>query len=359
MSTINILETLPHKVLTPIPEGEKPTFTSLLKIHQELNANAMAISSNRGGGHYGHLALVLPAAAFNALPNTVAWVDPVHPGDQPVIPAGPPNPTAAQITEINRQYKADLAQFQLFGAAKSLLRSQLLASVPDTYTKILKNTQLGYANATALALLNHLDTTYGTVTPDDLTANTNNMNRQWDPTQPIEDLWNQIKDCQAYAEPHDPISNAHAIRAAINNLEASGVFTEALRKWRDRPIVEHTWDRLTADFNKADKERNRHLTTKHLGFANKAETTPVRELDTMSYCWSHGLSSNKTHTSSTCSYPQPGHQKMATVSNMMGGCCIIKRRQGERAVYRRPERKQRDENTPPNAAATTTETVTK
>jgi hypothetical protein len=117
--------------------------------------------------------------------------------------------------------------------------------------------------------------------------------------------------------------------------------------------VEHTWDNLTADFTRADKERNRHLTTKQTGFANKTvENTPVRELNTMSYCWSHGLSHNTTHTSATCSFPQPGHQKEATVANMMGGCCIIKRQKGERAVYRRPEKK-RDENTNPNTANTT------
>ena len=145
MSTINIIETLPHKVLTPIPEGEKPSYTSLLKIHQELNANAMAIPSNRGGGIYGLLALVIPTTTFDALPNSAPWVAPIHPGANPVLP---PAPTQPVITEANRQYKASLEEFLLVQAAKSLLRTQLLTAVPDTYTKILKNTQLGYANAT-------------------------------------------------------------------------------------------------------------------------------------------------------------------------------------------------------------------
>jgi hypothetical protein len=179
MSTINILETLPHKSLSAIPEGEKPTFITLLKIHQEINANAMAIPSNRGGGIYGHLALVIPAATFNDLPNAMAWNDPVHPGPTPILPAG--GATQAVITETNRLYKAEIKEFQLFQAAKSLLRTQLLAAVPDTYTKTLKHVQLGYANTTALMILTHLDTAYGTVTPDNLTNNTINMTNNGTP----------------------------------------------------------------------------------------------------------------------------------------------------------------------------------
>ena len=58
----------------------------------------------------------------------------------------------------------------------------------------------------------------------------------------------------------------------------------------------------------------------------------------MYYCWSHGLGPFKTHTSATCTHPQPGHQKTATMSDMRGGCCIIKRKKGERAIYKKPQR---------------------
>ena len=357
MSTINTTEILPHKTLTAIAHGEKPTFSTLLTIHQELNANAMAIASNRGGGQYGHLSTVIPIATFTALPNAAPWVDPVHPGNTPIHL---PGATGAQITEGNRQYKANLDEFQLFHATKALLKTQLLAAIPDTYTKILKHNQFGYANVTVLALLNHLDTHYGTVTFDDLDTNLNNLTRRWDPTQPLEDLWNQINECQIYAAPHDPITVATAVRAAITNLTNSGVFTDALCDWCKRPAIEHTWDNLTTAFNTADKEHRRTLKTSDIGYANKVaeigstnkltNTTAMNDITNMHYCWTHGLSSNKSHTSATCSFPQPGHQKTATVCNMLGGCCIIKCQKGERAVYRRPQKPKDEENTPPNAA---------
>ena len=128
-----------------------------------------------------------------------------------------------------------MEEFQLFHATKALLKTQLLAAVPDTYTKILKHTQFGYANTTVLQLLTHLDTTYGTVTFDDLNTNLQNMTHQWDPSQPLKDLWHQLRECRVYVEPHDPITEPTAIRAAITNLTASGVFTNALKDWRKRP----------------------------------------------------------------------------------------------------------------------------
>jgi hypothetical protein len=66
-------------------------------------------------------------------------------------------------------------------------------------------------------MLTHLDNTYGTITADDLNDNIEHMNAKWSPTQPIEDLWNQIELCRCYADPHDPITELAATRAAIQH----------------------------------------------------------------------------------------------------------------------------------------------
>ena len=57
----NILERMPHKVLTRI-QGE-PTFETLEQFQRELRANAKAIHSTLGGGANGHLGLVMTQAA--------------------------------------------------------------------------------------------------------------------------------------------------------------------------------------------------------------------------------------------------------------------------------------------------------
>jgi hypothetical protein len=350
MSSIDPITFFPHPELTTIPADSVPDFSSLKTIHRQLNANALAVPSTRGGGLLGHLALVIPPAQYLAQPNAAAWINPANPGPLPAPVVGA---TAAQIAEASRVYKVILEEFKIYATMENNLKRLIIAAVPDTFIKTLKDDDFGYANVTTLDILNHLDTTYGTVSADDLEDNVNRMNAEWSPTQPIEDLWNQIEQCQRYAQPHDPITERAATRAAVQNLTNSGVFSDALKDWRKRTTAQQTWANLKLDFTTADKERRRQLTTAQAGFANKATQDKENQIPSkppppnvgakttvMGYCWSHGYGSNTNHTSSTCTNPQPGHRMEATVDNMLGGCCIIKRRTGERAVYKRPERKQ-------------------
>ncbi|CAB9528753.1 hypothetical protein SEMRO_2312_G322870.1 [Seminavis robusta] len=344
------------ETLTSIPPDEKPTYATLKIIHQEMNANAMAIPSTNGGGHYGHLALVIPAAAFTALPNAIAWVAPIHPGESPIHGVAP---TAAQISENNRVYEANEKKFLTYKATETALKKQLLEAIPETFIKSLKHEMYGYAQITTLELLTHLDTTYGNVNADDLEDNMKRMHAQWSPTQSIEDLYNQLKDAQKFAADHDTISDKMAVRAAIKNLTNSGVFTDAIKDWRKKPDNDQTMAALQTHFTEADKERRRILTSKEVGYANKAAAKqPANDKaniimngsgTVMYYCWTHGLGPNSNHTSRDCTKKAPGHRSEATGDDMLGGCCIIRRKAGERAVYRRPQRQERenDENTPP------------
>ena len=340
---------MPYPALTPLGDA-RPNHVNLELLHRQLNANAMEINSARGGGQHGYLALLLSATDYNNIPNTQPWVATVHPGPAPMHAQA--QPTGPQIAETNRQYKADLEEFQQATSIASILKKQLLEAVPNTYTALLSDRRFFYANVTVLQLLQHLDTTYGIVTADDLDENMNRLKAEWHPPVPLEELWKQVLDCKAFAADHDPFTDATAVRAVIANLTNAGVFTEALREWRKRPVAEHTWANVVADFTAADVERRRTVTTADLGYqrhqANKAtdnkENTPIGANTNfapipLAYCWSHGLGPNTNHTSTSCNRPEPGHRKEATADNMLGGCCIIKRRNGERAVYVRPARR--------------------
>ncbi|CAB9524068.1 hypothetical protein SEMRO_1490_G277020.1 [Seminavis robusta] len=68
-----------------------------------------------------------------------------------------------------------------------------------------------------------------------------------------------------------------AVRAAIKNLTNSGVFTDAIKDWRKMSDDAQTMDALQTHFTEADKERRRILTTKEVGYANKASMKPVNE----------------------------------------------------------------------------------
>jgi hypothetical protein len=360
----NFNNTFPHPALTKLG-NERPTQMTLRQLHKELNANAISVSSFRGNGTLGHFALVATPEAYLTASGNIPFEPPVQPGPAPVhpIPA-----TAAQITEINRQYLADVKEFTTYANTESSLKKLLLAAVPDTFTSELSDDLLGYASVTVLALLQHLDTNYGTITADDLDLNLKNLYQEWTTNQPLEDLFNQIIKCRAFASTIDPITEQTAVRAALQNLENTGVFTDAIRDWRKIPLAERTMGNLKTFFTLADNERKRALTTRSAGYhqaatvsiapttvpdnnniALAAAPTPMVKIETkIFYCWSHGLGPNKEHTSATCNAKQRGHRDTATIYNMLGGCNYIRRRRGEVAVYVRPR---------PNAVPTATLTA--
>jgi hypothetical protein len=335
----SVEQQFPHQELTPLAITDKPTNASLRPLRKELNANAMSIPSVRGGGAHGHLSLTMPAAAYTALTGAV-FVTPVHPGPAPIHVLGA---TQAQITETNRQYSANLKEFSTYIAVEANLKKLLIQAVPNVFIDELNNELFGYANTTTLALLTHLTTTYGTITSDDLNSNLDDLSRTWTSTQPLEDLWKQIRHCRLFAEDHDPISEAMAVRSAVQNLENSGVFIDAIKDWRKRPEAEHTFALLKEHFNTADRERLRLLTSSSAGYlaqalaateivADPAPPKPRKPM-TLHYCWSHGLGPNPTHTSATCRRQITGHRTDSVLTNMLGGCNIIHRRRGERAVF--------------------------
>jgi hypothetical protein len=67
------------------------------------------------------------------------------------------------------------------------------------YLVVLNDDMVGFANITALEMLDHLFMTYGNITAVDLENNCEQMRRAWDPQQPVESLFKQIQDCANYS----------------------------------------------------------------------------------------------------------------------------------------------------------------
>jgi len=338
--------TFPHPELTPI-QGE-PTNKSLRLLSKQLYANARAIPSHRGGGQYGHLALIMPDAEYLALPGAVAFVEPPVPPVQPVIPAGA---TAAQITEANRQHAAECSERDKFVTVREQLKTQLLAAVDSRYLNVLEDETMGYANVAARTMLQHLKDTYGIITPEEIEENREGLAAKWNPDDPIEDIWTRLKEARRFAsDAGEPISDSTAVRLLLKVFEDTGVFGRGVESWRERPEAEHTLDNFKSHFIRANRERLRQLTTKQAGYhgansaiasttdqptvsslsndeANSATTTSSQVVYVgnvrMYYCWTHGLGMNPSHTSATCNNKAEGHVDNATVDNMQNGCNLI------------------------------------
>jgi hypothetical protein len=336
----------PFPTITKV-EG-KPGYLSVKLLKQQMNENAMAVQSNRGGGQLGHLSLTLTAADYLARAN-VAFNPPVHPGDVPIHPVGA---TAAQITESNRQFLQDQTEFKEYTTVHQALKSLLLVAVKDVFLDTLKDDDVGYANVDLRDMIAHLQTQYGQLTQDELQANTERLKDPWEPSPDIETLWKRKRDCQRLATAgQDPITDPTAVRHLLTVLEQTGVFADAVRDWRKRPHAQQTYANFETDFTKANEERVRLLTADGAGYhgANAATAAATAAAATaaaaaaaastataappatqpppfvlsngvpMFYCWTHGLGKNRAHTSGTCQNKADGHKDEATADNMMGG----------------------------------------
>ena len=250
------------------------------------------------------------------------------------------------------------------------LRDALLVAVPHIYIDPLKDETFGFANVSPLAILAHLVTEYATVTPDDLQLNLEQLKEPMDIALSVEHVFARVRKCRAYALPHDPISEAMAVRSTVQVLEATGLFAATLREWRMKPLAQQTWAQLKTDFGHADKERRRLPTVANAGYANAALSTNLRadnvtppgtnrrgarigppqprfvfedartwglspeQLALITpWCWTHGCNPrDPTHCSLNCQYPAPGHVRTATIDNMQGGNNQIRRQRGEQPI---------------------------
>jgi hypothetical protein len=132
-------------------------------------------------------------------------------------------------------------------------------------------------------------------------------------------------------------------------IEKTGLLSTTTEKFRLRPVTEWTVALFKSEFVLGNKERIRRLTAGDAGFhgahnaistpspstpASAAAVTPVTtpapappaaarhvtvEGGKMFYCWTHGLSPHRNHTSITCLHKAEGHKDNATAFRMQGG----------------------------------------
>ena len=104
-------------------------------------------------------------------------------------------------------------------------------------------------------MLQRLYDTYGDLTPTELEDNDARMKTAYDPTTPIETLYDQIEQAVDIAEAgHQPYTNAQVLTRAYNIILQTGLFTDACREWRNKPRADKTWERFKIHFAQAHKD---------------------------------------------------------------------------------------------------------
>jgi hypothetical protein len=127
---------------TALSKDKAPTHLTLETLHRELNTMAMGVTSDRGGGEHGHLAIVMSDEEYLALTNEEFEV-PEHPGPNPE-----PGATQPIITENNRLHALALSTHKIYKDTETQLKAALLKAVPHTYIQELQDRKLGFATTT-------------------------------------------------------------------------------------------------------------------------------------------------------------------------------------------------------------------
>jgi hypothetical protein len=346
-----------YPVLTPLTPDSPPTAATIKLLRQELLENAMAIPSLLGGGQHGFLGILIPAAAYLTLTGSV-FVAPAQPTPHPVHGA---DDTGPRMAENTRLHASEVKDFIRYRETIQALRKCILVAVPTIYTDALRHDIYGHATTTPLALLTHLDETYGKVLPEHLNQNFQAMNAPWTTDRPIEQLWTQIRIAQQFAALYDPITDQTAIRSALTNLQKCGGFQTALDTWFVRPTAEHTLANLKDHFNTANTNRLRSVSAQQAGYhatdrglPRPAPAPPSLTAATVAsptgvisdeagkkwyYCWTHGMGQNATHTSATCENRADGHRANATLSKPFHGSRVILGSTGRATPGPRPPRR--------------------
>jgi hypothetical protein len=239
----------PHSSLTKVT-GE-PTFEDLKVIRRLLNTNATSVASYEGGGHHGHLGIIMKKEEYFAVAVDV-FPAPNNPGPSSTVVAGM---TAEVIAETTRIHKEATQVYRTYHNVDQAIKKLIIEAFDDAYLNALSDEIVGYANCTSLQILTHLLTYYAMIAPTELTHNYERLNAPYDPNQPIEMLFQKVKDDRAFAVAGgQPYGTAMIVNEAYTLVFKRGLFPDACRAWQSRAIAGKTWAQFKIDFATAHGE---------------------------------------------------------------------------------------------------------
>ena len=239
-----------HKLLTRI--HGKPIYETLQSLATEIKANAASVPSTLGGGQYGHLGLILSVDRYATLANTIPWVSPPNPG--PFAP--PANGTGPQLEAAKDVWRELKLSFDLCQATEKALIAQIVESIDPIYLRALLNRVTGQYSTDVRAILLHLFTTHGKITPHQVKAKEMvTLNMHYDISLPVDTVFNAIDDLVDLAEHAlSPMSMQQMIDLAYVIFARQPILQQDLRLWNRRPPIVRTWAHMLQHFRDAQTD---------------------------------------------------------------------------------------------------------
>jgi hypothetical protein len=237
-----------HPTLTKI-NGD-PTYASFAKLERECKANGKSVSTTLGGGLQGHLGLVCSTAAYQR-------ISPGVPFDRPILPVLPDllNSTGAQIEDARRRFEDNLIAFNACALIEWTIIQQINTALDEDCLADLIGDDTGLLEGTIPEIIQALFDTYGSITPQSLTAAKAKVEAvTYNHGRPIVTIFTEINEYASMAEAvHAAETTKQLINIGIIIITRSTIFSSNIRKWHDKPIADKTWPDFKEHFKAAQK----------------------------------------------------------------------------------------------------------
>jgi hypothetical protein len=242
----------------------EPTLEDLKVIRRLLNNNAMSVASYEGGGHHGHLGIIMTNEEYFAIAVDVFPV-PANPGPSAAVVAGM---MAAVIADTTRLHREATQVYRTYHNVDQAIKKLIIESFDNAYLNALSDEIVGYTNCTSLQLLTHILTYYAMIAPTELTQNYERLNTPYGPNQPIESLFQKIQDARAFVVAGgQPYGAAMIVNVAYTLVFNTGLFPDDWRAWQSRAVAAKTWAQFKIYFATAHREfRLTNQTAQQSGF---------------------------------------------------------------------------------------------
>ena len=124
------------------------------------------------------------------------------------------------------------------------------------------------------------------------------MKYKWDANTPIEIIFFQIDDGQAFSTSgNSPYMDTHIFRMAYNLAFQYGKMKDACRDWRQRTAIDQTWDNFVTDFMVSHLDLQHEATFESSGFqARFAEQAIITKEMRTNNITNQAHMENLTHT---------------------------------------------------------------
>ena len=230
----------------------EPTTASLITLLNEVKTNAQAVHTTLGGGAHGHLGLVCSSTTYATLvPSNTPYERPRNPERLQIEGTE----TQYQIAQRNQEYQEALRLFREVISVERAIIQQMVAAIEPKYLKALRNTVTNKITKTIPEIFEYLFDTYGDISPQELRMLTTQVETlTFPPNEPVDTIFTEIDDLATIAElARAPMSEPQKINMAYLLLQNTQVYSNALNKWNQLSISDHTWENFKRHFRTAQK----------------------------------------------------------------------------------------------------------